>query len=198
MSMNLSCFSTIPTIRAHRDDTKGQSRNKEKKISYARPSSSSWNEGLMNFNIDCDSNSRPLVWEHGGAHSFRLADTRRVLSMAPTVIWEFSTNRSRCPDIRRQNRSSLPRVASTVLNLQSHTPLESLPASLGPLSSRSCFLSRSLFIALVATASHYLRQFFRFQSPRVFRENGRFALRTPILRPDKHKELSDSRRPFVT
>jgi hypothetical protein len=62
----------------------------------------------MNFNIDCDSNSRPLVWEHGGAHSFRLADTRRVLSMAPTVIWEFSTNRSRCPDIRRQNRSSLP------------------------------------------------------------------------------------------
>jgi hypothetical protein len=91
-----------------------------------------------------------------------------------------------------------PRVASTVLNLQSHTPLESLPASLGPLSSRSCFLSRSLFIALVATASHYLRQFFRFQSPRVSRENGRFALRTPILRPDKHKEISDSRRPFVT
>jgi hypothetical protein len=133
----------------------------------------------MNFNIDCDSNSRPLVWEHGGAHSFRLADTRRVLSTAPTVILEFSTNRSRCPDIRRQNRSSLP---SSCLNCPEFAV--AYPSRKPSRVPWSPIFPKLLLIAfvihhLVATASHYLRQFFRFQALEFLARTGDLHFRHP-------------------
>lgn len=140
MSMDLSCLPTIPNNpspprRYYRAGKQG------KKMSRGRPRRS-WNEGLMNFLtmvvVILDLSS--------GNMEGRTASDWPIPAGSYPRLQQPSGNPARTGlavlIYAGQIAPHCHRLVSTVLRSQSHTSLESLPALLGPLSSRRCFLSR--------------------------------------------------------